>query len=58
MVVVTTVEILRGIVTACKRCALVQSYVVRDMDEDILSVRVYLQQDVWGTEAFIFRRTG
>lgn len=53
MAVVTTIEILKSIVAACKRCALVQSYTVRDMDEDILSVRVYLQEDVLGSEAFI-----
>lgn len=53
MAVVTTVEILKGIVAACKRSTLVHSYVVRDMDEDILSVRVYLQQDAVGSEAFI-----
>lgn len=53
MAVVTTVEILKHIVAACRRCALVQSYIVRDMDEDILSVRIYLQEDIFGTEAFI-----
>jgi|YNPMSStandDraft_1061717.scaffolds.fasta_scaffold04292_8 hypothetical protein len=53
MAVVTTVGVLKSIVTACKRSALVQSYTVRDMDEDILSVRVYLQEEAFGAEAFI-----
>lgn len=53
MAVVTTVEILKSIITACRHSTIVQSYTVRDMDEDILSVRVYLQEDAFRTEAFI-----
>ena len=50
---VTTIESLRKLVTACGLSPLVESYVVRDMDEDTLSARVYLQSEAFGGEAFI-----
>lgn len=49
----TTVELLRKIVMACGPSPLVESYVVQVMDEDILSVRVYLQAEAFGEGAFI-----
>ncbi len=49
----TTVELLRKLLTACGPSSLVESYVVRVMDEDTLSVPVHLQAKAYGEGAFI-----
>jgi len=38
----TTIELLQKLASACQSCDLVESYAVQEMDEDILSVRVFL----------------
>ncbi|HID63761.1 MAG TPA: hypothetical protein EYP49_13640 [Anaerolineae bacterium] len=38
----TTIELLQRLVIACQKCDLVEAYAVREMDEDTLSVRVFL----------------
>jgi hypothetical protein len=42
MATLTTVELLRDLSTVCYECELVESYTIKEMDEDILSVRVSL----------------
>ena len=41
----TTIELLQRLVIACQECDLVESYTVQEMDEDILSIRVFLSGD-------------
>jgi hypothetical protein len=53
MAAMTTIELLRELVTACVPSPLVESYVVREMDEDVLSVRVHLGAGACGEGAFI-----
>jgi hypothetical protein len=49
----TTVDLLQDLVAACARSALVASFGIRDMDEDILSVRVLLGPCALGNAPFV-----
>lgn len=44
---VSTAALLEALIAACDSSPLVTAYTVQEMDEDILSVRVYLQDDVF-----------
>lgn len=54
---VSTAALLEALIAACDSSPLVAAYAVQEMDEDILSVRVYLQDDAF-IQAFYNVATG